>query len=781
MVSKSSGAARARPTLECEKTRLARFIVKIEGAVQGVGFRPFVYRMAEEFGIKGWVANDGEGVVLEAEASEDRIRDFLNAVDKRKPPLSHITKISVTKAAPLQYNSFEIKQSKKSDEVRTIVLPDIATCAECMAEVNDPNNRRHRYPFTNCTNCGPRFSIIQSLPYDRPRTTMSKFELCPDCQKEYTDARDRRFHAQPIACPVCGPTVWLTERHGKETFKGDEAIRAAASEIRAGKVVAMKGLGGFLLLCDATAKDVVAELRRRKHREEKPFAVMMLDLLAVEAHCLVGEKEREVLTSPSRPIVLLRKRNNSNVVEEVAPKNPFLGVMLPYTPLHHLVAKEAGVPLVATSGNLSDEPIAKDNEEALERLHDIADFFLLHNRDIERRIDDSVVKVVDGKPMPIRRARGYSPTHVRVPGLKGRRILALGGHLKNTVAIAKGGEVIVSQHVGDLDTKLGIQSFHDAVSSMMRLYKFEPDAVAVDMHPRYISSQWGRELGPPVTEVQHHHAHIVSCMAEHSLDEPALGVAWDGVGYGTDGKAWGSEFMMATRDGFSQLGHINGFPLPGGESSVHKPWKSALGLLWETFGDEALEVLKQTPLSKFLKASDVELNLRMIKHGVNSPRVRGVGRVFDSVASILGVRHVCSFEGQAAMELEGQGWMAFEAVKDLQPYDFQIKGNGVKTVSLRELVSGVVHDIHDGLKSCEISLKFHLTLAEVVREFVSGQVESGIPVVLSGGVFQSSLLTMLVKRALAAEKTHIYTHHIVPPNDGGISLGQAVIADAGAR
>jgi hydrogenase maturation protein HypF len=760
-----------------ERKAKSRFIVRIRGLVHGVGFRPFVYRVANEFGVRGWVANDGEGVVIEVEGSEDDVRKFLNAIGKKKPPLSQITNISVARAAFVGYQAFQIKPSTEAEEIRVMVLPDLATCAECMREVRDPKARRYRYPFTNCTNCGPRFSIIKALPYDRPRTTMAKFGMCSECRREYTNVLDRRFHAQPIACPRCGPRVWLADKRGEELAGGSRAIEEAARQLRLGKIIAMKGLGGFLLLCDATNPGAVVELRRRKRREEKPFAVMMLDLDSIERYCMIGELERELLTSYQSPIVLLRKREECDIADAVAPNNPFLGVMLPYTPLHHLIINEAKIPLVATSGNLSDEPIAKDNSEALERLGGIADLFLMHNRDIERRIDDSVLRVVGGDILMLRRARGYSPAHLRVPRLKGRRILALGGHLKNVVAISKDGEVILSQHVGDLDTKPAIQAFRVAVNSLKELYRFDPEAVAVDMHPRYFSTRYGFEAGLPVVEVQHHHAHVVSCAAERSLKFPVFGVAWDGVGYGADGEAWGSEFLVATPEGFECLAHLSSFPLPGGEASVRKPCRSATGLLWEIFGRDAPEIIRLTKTAKTMPEREVELNMEMAEKGINSPRVRGVGRFFDAVASILGVRQICSFEGQAAMELEYLAWKSFESRQGLKSYAFDITGTRTRIVTLGKVVDGIIHDLNSGEETSTISLRFHLTLAEIIRELFH-ELGEGLPLVLSGGVFQNTLLVSLVKKALATDGTEVHTHRLVPPNDGGISLGQAVIADA---
>jgi hydrogenase maturation protein HypF len=733
--------------------------------------------VANEFGIRGWIANNGEGVVIEAEGSEGDVRKFLNAIGERKPPLSQITSISVTRAALVEYQAFQIRPSTGAEEIKVMVLPDLATCTECMREVRDPKARRHKYPFTNCTNCGPRFSIIKALPYDRPRTTMAKFEMCSECRREYTNALDRRFHAQPIACPRCGPRVWLADKRGEGLAGESQAIEEAAHQLRLGKIIAMKGLGGFLLLCDATNPGAVAELRRRKRRGEKPFAVMMPDLDSIEKYCVVGELERELLTSYQSPIVLLRKREECNIADAVAPSNPLLGVMLPYTPLHHLIISEAEIPLVATSGNLSDEPIAKDNSEALERLGGIADLFLMHNRDIERRIDDSVLRVVGGDILMLRRARGYSPAHLRVPQLKGRRILALGGHLKNVVAISKDGEVILSQHVGDLDTKPAIQAFRTAVNSLKELYRFDPEAVAVDMHPRYFSTRYGFEVGLPVVEVQHHHAHVISCAAERSLEFPVFGVAWDGVGYGTDGEAWGSEFLVATPERFECLAHLSSFPLPGGEASVRKPWKSAIGLLWEIFGRDAPEIIRPTKTAKAIPGREVELNMKMAEKGINSPRVRGIGRFFDAVASILGVRQVCSFEGQAAMELEYLAWKSFENCRELKPYTFDTTDTRTRTITLGKIVEGIIHDLNSGGETSAISLRFHLTLAEIIKELFH-ELGEGLPLVLSGGVFQNTLLISLVKKALAADGIEVHTHRLVPPNDGGISLGQVVIADA---
>jgi hydrogenase maturation protein HypF len=752
--------------------------IRVKGAVQGVGFRPFIYRLARGLGLNGWVLNDASGVEIEVEGSEPKITKFIERIHAKKPPMARIESLEHRVLRPVGYAGFEIRKSTTQFERTVQVVPDIATCGDCLAEMCTEGERRYHYPFTNCTNCGPRYTIIERLPYDRASTTMSKFTMCPDCRREYDDPDDRRFHAQPIACPVCGPKVTLTDARGRKVAEQDLALVEAARKIEEGLILAMKGLGGFLLVCDARNLATVKRLRAKKYREEKPFAVMFPTLEMIRGNCEVTPEEQDLLLSPQSPIVLLRKKGKAGVAENVAPSNPFLGVMLPYAPLHHLLMEEIGIPVVATSGNKTDDPIAIDNEEALQRLGGVADFFLVHDRPILRRVDDSVVRVVGGVPMMLRRARGYAPLPVPFANPRGKHVLALGGHLKNTIGLSQGNNIFISQHVGDLETYEALQSFNEILSSLKGLYEFKPDTVAVDLHPNYISTKTGEDMckrgSPGLERVQHHHAHIASCMCDNGIDGPVLGVSWDGVGYGTDGVAWGSEFLVSTFKDFDRIAHFLPFRLVGGDQASRRPSRAALGALYETYGDEMLSGrLKGVPTVSEFDEKELGALRDCLKTGFNAPLVCGMGRLFDAVASVTGIRQECSFEGQAAMELEFEGYGETSGSRTMA-YEYDIGSGKPAVIDWRPMMRGIVSDHVDRVKRSTISLKFHQTLANVIREIADNADMKRI--VLSGGVFQNTLLASLVSRAFEGSKMKVYMHKDLPPNDGGISVGQVAIA-----
>ena len=711
---------------------LQRLRVSLTGAVQGVGFRPFVYRLATELGLTGWVLNSSAGLIVEVEG--DQLDLFLERLDREKPAAALVLTRETSRLAPAGFTTFEIRSSDESAEKTTSLLPDLATCPACLRELLDPANRRYGYPFTNCTNCGPRYTIILDIPYDRPRTTMRGFQLCPDCHREYTNPADRRFHAQPNACPVCGPQLSCT-------------IARAAEALRAGRIVALKGIGGFQLLVDGRNEEAVTRLRREKHREERPFALMLPSIEMARRYCLVSPGEEQLLKSAAAPIVLLRPKAESGIAPSVAKSSPYLGVMLPYSPLHHLLMSECGFPIVATSGNRSDEPIAIDNEEALSRLGEIADLFVLHNRPIARPCDDSVVRLARGRESVLRRARGYAPLPVRI-GQSLPPVLAVGGHLKNAVAIAVGRQVFVSQHIGDLDTAEARETFQRTIEDLCRLYRFEPQLVACDLHPDYASTQWARASGLPVVPIQHHHAHVASCAAENDIQGEYLGVSWDGTGFGLDGTVWGGEFFLVRAGSFERVAHLRPFRLPGGEAAIKQGWRSAASLIFQTFGPDAVQD---------------NVVRRMIEHAVNAPLTTSVGRLFAAVASMAGVAQESRFEGQAAMLLE-------RAIGGLLTQDCYPLGEG----DWAPLIEAVTDDVRQGTARDLIAARFHNAL---VRWILNVAQRTGVrQVVLSGGVFQNSYLVERTAEVLEAKGFRVATHQRVPPNDGGIALGQAALA-----
>ena len=748
--------------------------VTVRGAVQGVGFRPHVFRLATELRLDGWVLNSSQGVFIEVEGSPEVLRQFLLRLEREKPPRAVIQSLEFSFLDPIGYENFEIRESYECGPKTALILPDIATCADCLREILDPDNRRYRYPFTNCTNCGPRFSIVEALPYDRSKTSMRKFAMCPECECEYHDPRDRRFHTQPNACSRCGPQLRLCDAVGAVLSLRNDALRHAAELVRAGKIFALKGIGGFQLIADARDKAAVTRLRDRKRREEKPFAVMYPSLEAVREDCAVSELEERLLLSPESPIVLLRRlerRASTTLCASVAPGNPNLGVMLAYTPPHHLLLRELGFPIVATSGNLSDEPICTAEDEALERLSGIADAFLMHDRPIVRHVDDSIVRVVRGRELVLRRARGYAPLPVHLP-VPLPCVLAVGAHLKNSVALSVGRNVFISQHIGDLETSQAWSAFRKVAADLPQLYNATPDTIACDMHPEYLSTKYAAQLSAPTRPVQHHWAHALACMAENELEAPVLAVSWDGTGYGLDGTIWGGEFLLAGDSGFQRVAHLRQFRLPGGEAAIKQPRRSALGVLHEIWGSKAAERREIALVSDFAEREFLLLR-QMLAKGVNSPVTSSAGRLFDAVASLVGLRQCATFEGQAAMELE----FAIEPGLD-DAYPFLVQGSEPFVVDWRPMIEAIVKEISARCSAGVIAAKFHNTLAEMIVA-VARRIEQE-RVVLTGGCFQNCRLTERCVQRLIDAGFRPYWHQRVPPNDGGIALGQIVAASLAA-
>jgi len=777
-------------------TPVSRLSIALRGAVQGVGFRPFVFRLATELQLSGWVNNSPQGVFIEVEGPRPALENFQRRLESEKPPQSFIQSLEMSWLDAVGYPAFEIRASQRDGCKSALVLPDIATCPDCLREILDPANRRFRYPFTNCTNCGPRFSIIEALPYDRDHTAMKGFTMCPACQAEYDDPRDRRFHAQPNACPACGPRLEFWGLTGETSATEHAALLAAATAIRHGQIVAVKGIGGFHLLVDARNEPAIQRLRERKHREEKPFALMFPSLAGVQAVCAVSPLEERLLRSPAAPIVLLRKISHqpSAIGHSVAPGNPHLGAMLPANPLHHLLLAELGFPVVATSGNLSDEPICTDEADARERLRGIADAFLVHNRPILRHEDDSIVRVMLDREMMLRRARGYAPLPISIPVAAGVRrlnlipsnqpeppdlgcsqtVLAVGAHLKNSIALAVGENVFLSQHIGDLETEEAHQAFRRVAADLPRLYEAKPQIIVADLHPDYLSTTFANELaartGPSPAPirlgVQHHVAHVLSCIAENEVRLPALGVAWDGTGYGPDGVIWGGEFFRITAQAVERVAHLRPFRLPGGEAAVKEPRRVALGLLFAAGGPAIFEQ-PDMPLQAAFSTAELATIQTMLQRGLNSPLTTSMGRLFDGVAALAGLRQKMRYEGQAAMELE----FALDGIQTDEQYDLPL-------VSLPEgrqldwepLLKAVLSDVQSGVAIGIISAKFHHALAEAVVAVAKMTGETRV--VLSGGCFQNRYLTERIVTRLRAAGFQPYWHQRVPPNDGGIALGQ---------
>jgi hydrogenase maturation protein HypF len=734
-----------------------RLRVAFRGAVQGVGFRPFLHRLATELDLTGWVRNGPAGVTCEVEGADEAVRSFLQRIPRELPPRAAIHGMEPTfldPAGPGVPRAFVIQESDTAGAPAATVLPDIATCADCLREMFDPIDRRYRYPFTNCTNCGPRYSILESLPYDRVRTTLKRFALCDRCQCEFDDPRDRRFHAQPTACPACGPHLEIWTPGGAVSATHDAALCAAAEAIRGGAIVAVQGVGGFHLMADARSEPTVRLLRERKGREDKPFAVMYPSLAHLDADATLAPLEALLLTSPEAPIVLVR-RASDRLAPSVAPGNPCLGVLLPANPLHHLLASELGFPVVATSGNRSEEPICADGHEALERLGGIADLFLVHDRPIARPIDDSIVRLVADRPLVLRRARGFAPLPIGMRQPPGPA-LAVGAQLKSAVAISVGQDAVLSQHLGDLGSAPAFENFRRAIDDLSALYAHTPEVVASDLHPDYRSTRGAAALGLPLVGVQHHYAHILSCMTENEIDAPVLGVAWDGTGWGTDGTVWGGEFLRVPLRGFERVGHLRTFGLPGSDKAVIEPRRAALGVLFEIYGAELPDDLAPV---RALSPRDRATFVAIMEKRLNTPRTSSAGRLFDAVAALVGIRQTCTFEGQAAMELE---W-SIEGFDTTDHYD-------VAGGDWEPIVRGIVADLRRGVPVGRIAGRFHDSLTEMIVCVAARVGEE--KVVLSGGCFQNRALVERTVRKLRARGFRPYWHQRVPPNDGGIALGQ---------
>lgn len=753
---------------------LQRLHLQVQGMVQGIGFRPFVYRLATELGLTGWVRNSEGGVDIEIEGKPDRLTGFLEQLDQRCPPHARLTRLETRWLAPIGDEQFEIYASARAGQAQSAwVLPDLATCPDCLQELFDPSNRRYHYPLINCTHCGPRYSILTSLPYDRPRTTMGDFCLCPVCRQEYENPGDRRFHAQPNACPDCGPHIELWDDQGQVigTETVSELIHAVADRMRQGEILALKGLGGFHLMVDARNDDAVRRLRDRKHRPSKPLAVMYPSLESLQQDYLISPVETELLTTAAAPIVLLTPQPNPHIslAPAVAPCQSTVGVMLPYTPLHHLLLAELGFPVVATSGNRAHAPICIDNAAAIDQLSDIADVFLIHNRPIARPVDDSVVRVIDEKPVVYRRARGYAP----LPLSGGRSenvpcLLAVGGHLKNTVALSVQGRIVVSQHLGDLSQVQTTKRLQETIGQMLQLYNAQPVAIACDAHPDYISTQIAQTLGQqkniPVLPIQHHYAHVLAAMVDHALEPPVLGIAWDGTGYGLDGTIWGGEFLAVTsHQGFKRVAQVRPFPLPGGECAAREPRRSALGLLYAAFGDRAFEL--DSPIIKAFQPQEIKLLKTLLQKQVNTPSTSSMGRLFDSISAIVGLCQLATFEGEAAIALEASTTSV--ETHERYPYRLMAQGN-CWLFDWEPMLLAILADSHIPVGT--IAAKFHNTLIDLIVTVAS---RVGISqVVLTGGCFQNGYLVAGAMAQLRRVGLQPYAHQQLPPNDGGLSAGQ---------
>jgi len=747
---------------------------RVNGIVQGVGFRPFIYGLANRYRLKGEVANTSDGVSLHVEGFPEDIESFGRDLVQYCPPMARITDLAAVDEPLGNYRNFSITRSRHQKSVATLISPDVSICADCLRELFDPADRRYRYPFINCTNCGPRYTIIDQIPYDRLNTCMRKFRMCPDCQAEYDDPGNRRFHAQPNACAACGPRLAFYDRTGK-AMDASDPVEHAAALLKAGYIVAVKGLGGFHLAVDAENNEAVLRLRQKKSREEKPLALMSASLSDIAVYAYVDAEEETLLTSPQRPIVLLRKRIPNPLSQQVSPRNKYFGAMLPYTPLHYLILSSGFTALVMTSANRSEEPIAIENDEAVARLADIADYFLVHDREIYLRSDDSIVKRTAGAARFIRRSRGVVPLPVflknPVPP-----VLACGAEQKNTVCLTRGNQAFISQHIGDLENLPAYDFFKLTIRHMQRILDIRPQILACDLHPDYLSTRYVLEQEKVrKLQVQHHHAHVVSCMAENGLDGEVIGLAFDGTGYGTDGSIWGGEVLIAGPNGFKRAASLSPVLMPAGASAIKEPWKMAVSYLYAAFGDLLWNL--DLALFKAIDARRISRIIEMITRKINSPVTSSLGRLFDGVAAIAGIRTQVSFEGQAAMELEmaaGENPQAF--------YDYEWKSEDIYKVMVPPLIRAVVRDVQAGVPLPEISARFHLTLIRLFTDLCAAiRADSGLNrVALSGGVFQNSILLCGLGQALSDKGFEVYSHRQVPANDGGISLGQAVIAAAAA-
>ncbi len=790
---------------------MRRLAIAVRGVIQGVGFRPFIYNTARAKGLSGWVFNQSDLVRLEVQGDTGSLDDFVAALRGAHPPQARIDEI-VIHEVPCEKDpaaTFQIRSSVDTTAPGPTIPADLATCAECLAEILSPTERRYQYPFTNCTNCGPRWSIIEHLPYDRPRTSMARFSMCEQCRAEYKNPADRRFHAQPIACPQCGPRLELIDSVGRTVAQGDDVLAQAASLVLAGRVLALKGLGGFQLVVDATNADALGRLRERKHRPDRPFALMIATLEEVRQYCEVSQEEAAMLGSHQAPIILLRKRNgrgssemekNRSMAAGVAPGNPYLGVMLPYTPLHYLLMAAIQRPIICTSGNLSEDPMAIDNEEALERLGSIADVFLIHDRSIVRPVDDSIVRHGPCGFQVMRRARGFAPLPIQLK-ISAPTILALGGHLKNTVALCLGNSsrvhemhqedsfndanppdtkvrythptptpVVISPHIGDLDNLLGVQVFQRAIEDLVKFFAVTPEVIACDLHPDYASTREAVVLaakwGVPLVRVQHHHAHVAAIMAEHVFEGPMLGLAWDGTGYSSDGTIWGGEALRCEGAEFTRVAHLRTFALPGGDRAIREPRRSALAVLYEILGEQATQIV-----ADWFSAVELAALMRMLARGTNCPRTSSLGRLFDAAAALCGLPKIISFEGQAAMALE---FAADENEESAYAIPLHRAKNQILIADWEPMLRAIVADRSGNMLIGIISARFHNALAEMALDIA--QAIGLNKVALTGGCFQNALLTKRVYNRLHRAGFSVYLHKEIPPGDGGIALGQIYVA-----
>ena len=767
----------------CQKKVSERARIVIRGAVQGVGFRPFVYRLSKELDLAGWVSNSSNGLFIEVEGDKSKLDRFVLRLENERPERASIQSLELCFLDTLNLKGFEIRQSDARGDKTAFILPDIATCPECIADILDPTNRRHLYPFTNCTNCGPRYTIIEALPYDGSATSMKRFEMCPECRREYQDPDNRRFHAQPNACADCGPQIELWDDTGNLLAQRSEAFRKATDAIKSGQVVALKGLGGFHLMADARNEKAVVRLRERKHREEKPFAVMYPHLEAIQEDCEMSALESRLLSSPEAPIVILQKKKaRTRIASSVAPHNPQLGALLPYTPLHHLLLKELGFPVVATSGNVTDEPICIDEREALDHLRGIADCFLVHDRPILRFVDDSVARVVLGRELLLRRARGYAPLPLSIRDVSDG-ILAVGGDLKSTVALTVESNVFISPHIGDLETVKAMDSFHKTVSDLLSLYESRLRNIVADLHPDYSSTKFALGCDMPLISVQHHLAHIASCIAENEIDDPVLGVAWDGTGYGPDGTIWGGEFLLVNGVKFRRLAHFRLFPLPGGARAIREPRRAALGLLFEMLGEKLFEIKELASFRGAFTETELSVLRQLLRKELSSPRTSSVGRFFDVVAALTGIRYESTYEGQAAMELEYAAQQCSGGrvypYRIIEPDRRRVLENGVDSkepmvIDWEPMILEILSDCEEGQSPAFVADRFHDTLAAVVIDVATRAGQDRV--VLTGGCFQNRCLIERTVRRLEDCGFHAHWHQRVPPNDGGLCLGQAYVA-----
>ncbi|MEH2201959.1 carbamoyltransferase HypF [Nostoc sp.] len=771
--------------------------IRVRGTVQGVGFRPTVYRLAKACGLRGNVCNDGEGVLIRVSGNEEVLTEFVARLQTECPPLAKINKLTRTPyESELKFDNFVISTSV-SNVINTEITPDAATCPQCQKEIFDPFSRFYRYPFTNCTHCGPRLSIIRAIPYDRCNTSMSAFAICPECAKEYHDVENRRFHAQPVACHVCGPTAWLERADGKSVtasmFSMLDDVDAVCTLLQKGEIVAIKGLSGIHLACDATQETVVQKLRQRKKRYDKPFALMARDIEIIEQYCIVNPKEKELLTSSAAPIVLLQAIGKKVLAPSVASGQNTLGFMLPYTPLHHLILRRMNRPIVLTSGNLADEPQCIANDEAREKLGTIADYFLFHNREIINRVDDSVVRVIGDKVQRIRRARGYAPASISLPpGFhKIPQILAMGSELKNTFCLLRDGEAILSQHLGDLENVAAFNAYQETLNLYLNLFEHQPEIIAIDKHPEYLSSKLGKELADtnqiPIHQIQHHHAHIAACMAENGIpldSPPVLGIALDGLGYGDDGTLWGGEFLLADYRKFQRLAIFKPVAMIGGEQAIYQPWRNTYAqLIAAHLWNDCQENYPDLEIVKFLKNKPLKLLNQLIEKKFNSPPASSVGRLFDAVAAAIGIyRDECSYEGQAAIALEAivdVSSLNNDKEAPISPFSFSFS-DSIYCIDSRPMWQALLNDLQQQIPKQVIAAKFHKGLANAIVEMVKHLRQENLinQVALTGGVFQNCILLEQVTKGLQALGIKVLTHSLVPANDGGLSLGQAVIAAA---